>query len=298
MRTRWIAGLLALLAPAQARPQDDPAELTLEVFGGADVVPPDVVESGIAQDRIEGVLGANALVTYSIGDTRIVVGAGTEIYPVDGRFDRHTIGAALRHDIRLSSDGRTSLRLGAGYDYVFGEDGRVFDRVEGEVQLIRRHSREHATTARIRYGYRNQSEERFTGFDQDELLVELRHNWRPGGGRAAFNGSLIWLEHDAEAERFSYSGYGARLTGRFEFSDNLALYGRASWVVRDYKAPFSAQFPVEREDERIQLSAGVEAGVAPGLQLFGEAGYVGNPSNIPVRDFSGVTGRGGLRAAL
>ncbi|WP_114520761.1 hypothetical protein [Altererythrobacter sp. ZODW24] len=282
-------------AQNQAQPNNNGLSAQVEVYGGQDVVPPDVIESGITQERIEGLIGAGAEVIYRIGDTRLTADAGAEVYPVDERYNRYSIGGRVAQDIPLSNDRRTRLRLGAGYQHVFGEDGRVFGRLRADSQLIHRHGASNTSVARLRYGRRNQSEERFTGFDQDEWLLELRHTWRPGGGPGSISASLLGLKHDAEEDRFSYDGYGFRVVGRMPLDDEWAVSGRLSVVQRDYKAPFSALFPEDRSDTHIRAVVGAERNIGSNLILFGEGGYVSNPSNIPVRDYNGVVATAGVR---
>ena len=228
----------------------------------------------------------------------VYFGADMEIYPEDSRYNRYAFGPSIRGDIPLSDKGATRLRLGAEYQYVVGEDGRVFDRPRVDAQLIHRHSKDHITTGRLRYGFRNQSEDRFTGFDQSEWLAELRHNWRPDGGPASINFSLLGIKHDADDNRFSYTGYGARLVGSAPLTDRLTGLARLSVVQRDYEDDFSLLYPVRRSDTHIRGTAALDYQIWNQVSIFGEAGYVSNASNVPVRDFDGFVGRIGLRFSI
>lgn len=270
-----------------------------EIAAGRDIVPPDVIESGLDQDRLEGLLQGNVRMGYDINPLlQVNLSAGAEVFPVDNLYNRYRIGPGIRGDIPMTKDNRTRLRLGAGYEYVFGDDGRVFDRVRADVQLIHRHSRKHATTGRVRYGFRNQSEERFTGFDQSEWLVELRHNWRPDGGQTAINISLLGLRHKADDDRFSYDGYGLRLTGRTPMGERMTGFGQFSIVQRDYDDSFSNEFPRKRSDTSTRVRAGLEYQASQRILLFAEGGYANTNSNIPVRDYDGFIGRIGARIPL
>jgi len=279
-----------------AHAQDSGFFAEAEIAAGQDIVPPDIIESGLDQERLEGVLQGNLQMGYDVTSLlQLNLSAGAEIYPVDSLYNRYRIGSGIQGDIPMNRDGRTRIRLGADYEYVFGEDGRVFDRVRGDAQLIHRHSREHTTTGRVRYGFRNQSEERFTGFDQSEWLLELRHNWRPGGGQTAINISLLGLRHNADADRFSYEGYGFRLTGRTALTKRLTGFGKFSLVQRDYDDLFSNEFPRNRSDTNTRIRAGLEYQASQRLHLFAEGGYADTNSNIPVRDYDGFIGRIGAR---
>ena len=273
----------------------DDLSAKIEAYAGQDVVPPDIIESIISQDRLEPLFGLGAELTYRKGNTRVVVDANAEFYPDQSIYNRYTLGGSISQDIPLSRSGRTRVRLGGGYEYIFGDSGRVFDRVRADAQLIVRQNPEHTSVARLRYGHRNQSEERFTGFDQDEWLLELRHDWRPNSGPGLISGSLMAVKHEADAERFSYDGYGFRVLGRVPINDGWAVLGRLSVVQREFKAPFSPLYTDDRSDTHIRASVGAERSIGENLVAFAQAGYVANPSNIPVRDYDGFFGTIGLR---
>ncbi|MEW4467668.1 outer membrane beta-barrel protein [Parasphingorhabdus sp. JC815] len=282
-----------------ARAQDSGFFAEAEIAAGRDIVPPDIIESGLDQDRLEGLVQGNVKIGYDVTSLlQLNLSTGTELYPVDSLYNRYRIGSGVRGDIPLAKDGRTRIRLAADYEYVFGEDGRVFDRIRGGAQLIHRHSPEHSTIGRLRYGYRNQSEERFAGFDQSEWLAELRHNWRPGGGQTAINISLLGLRHIADDDRFSYDGYGFRLTGRTALTKRLTGFGKFSIVQRDYDDAFSNEFPTKRSDTNIRIRTGLEYQVSQRIHLFAEGGYASTNSNIPVRDYNGFIGLIGARVSL
>ncbi len=271
---------------------------TAEISAGRNVVPADIIENGIDQDRFADVVQSDIRLGYDMGALLVDVGADIAVYPEDSRFNRYAFGPRVRGDIPLAKNGATRLRLGAEYQYVLGEDGRVFDRPRAEAQIIHRHSKEHITTGRLRFGFRNQSEDRFTGFDQSEWLAELRHNWRPDGGPTSVNISLLGLKHDADDNRFSYTGYGVRLVGSMPLADRLAGLARFSVVQRDYKDVFSPAFPEKRSDTHIRATAALDYQAWDQISLFADGGYVSNASNIPVRDFDGFIGRVGLRFTL
>ena len=195
--------------------------------------PADIIENGSDQDRIASAIESEVRLGYDLGALLVDFGAEIAVYPEDSRFNRYAFGPSIRGDFPLANKGAMRLRLGAEYQYVLGDDGRVFDRPRAEAQIIHRHSREHTTTGRLRYGFRNQSEDRFTGFDQSEWLAELRHNWRPDGGPTSINMSLLGMKHDADDGRFSYTGYGFRLVGSTPLADKLTGVAR----IRIYGLP-------------------------------------------------------------
>lgn len=293
-----MTSAIAVNASSAAIAKDNAFFATAEISAGRDVVPADIIENGIDQDRLASVVESEIRLGYDLGPLLLDFGADIAVYPEDSRFNRYAFGPSLRGDIPLMKNGATRLRLGAEYQYVLGEDGRVFDRPRAEAQIIHRHSKEHVTTGRLRYGFRNQSEDRFSGFDQSEWLAELRHNWRPDGGPTSLNISLLGLKHDAAENRFSYTGYGVRLVGSTPLAEKLTGLARFSAVQRNYKDSFSSLYPVNRSDKQIRATAGVDYQAWDQVSIFAEAGYVSNASNVPVRDFDGFVGRLGLRFPL
>ncbi len=287
--------------PASVQAQSinyDPLVFEAEVYGGRAVVPPDIIEADIEQNRLEGVLGGAATVRYRIDDTRLYARVGAEVFPVESLFNRYAIGVGASQDIPIANNGRVRARVGGTYDHVFGEEGRVFNRIRGDAQLIVRHGGGHTSVARFRYGYRNQTEERFTGFDQDELLGEVRHTWRKPGSDTSINVAAFVLDIDADDDRFSYQGFGLRAIARAPLGNEVLGFARASYITRDFEDPFSQQFPVSRDDDVWRISGGVERPIFGNIIGFGEIGYIDNASNIPTRDFSGVVGRAGIRIVL
>jgi len=276
----------------------DPLVFEAEVYGGRAVVPPDIIEADIEQNRLEGVIGGAAIVRYRIDDTRLFARVGAEVFPVESLFNRYAIGVGASQDIPIAQNGRIRARLGGTYDHVLGEEGRVFNRIRGDAQLIYRHGGGHTSVARFRYGYRNQSEERFSGFDQDELLGEVRHTWRKPGSDTSINVAAFVLDIDAEDDRFSYQGFGLRAIARAALGNQVLGFARISYVTRDFEDPFGQQFPIAREDDVVRVSGGIERPIFGQVRGFGEIGYIDNSSNIPTRDFSGVVGRAGFRVVL
>lgn len=290
----------AAVAPAPAAAQDaDPRiAIDVEVFAGRSVVPPDIIESDIDQERLAAAIGSDATVTYRQGDTRLFAGAGVEVFPTDNLLNRYALGLGASQDVPIANNGRVRLRLGARFDHVSGDEGRVYDRVRADGQLILRHGAGHTSLARFRYGYRDQSEARFSGFDQSEWLSELRHTYRPPGSQSAINLAAIIADVDAEDDRYSYRGLGFRVIGSAPLGDDFLGYARASYFGRDYEDRFSNLYPIARRDDVWRVSAGVEHPLTRSLNGLIELGYIDHQSNIPTRDFSGLTGRVGVRWRL
>ncbi|MEP1422943.1 MAG: hypothetical protein ABJK59_14345 [Erythrobacter sp.] len=281
-----------------AQSADDPFVLELETYGGRSVVPPDIVENDVDQERLEGVIGGALLGSYRIDDTRIFGSIGAEVFPTDSLFNRYSFTVGASQDIPLTDRGRVRLRLGGTADHVIGDEGRVFTRGRADSQLIYRHGDGHTSVGRFRYGYRDQSEERFTGFDQTELLGELRHTYRPQGSNTSLSIAAFVLDIDADDDRFSFRGLGVRVLAQTPLSDDFTGFARASYLNRDYEDDFSQAFPLARDDNVWRISSGLERRVSSSLIMFGELGYIDHSSNIPTRDFGGVIGRVGIRAKL
>lgn len=283
---------------ALAQSQNDPLVIELEAYGGRSVVPPDIIENDIDQERLEGVIGGALLASYRNNDTRIFGSIGAEVFPTDSLLNRYSLAAGASQDVPLTDNGRVRLRLGGTFDHVLGDEGRVFTRVRADSQLIYRHGDGHTSVGRFRYGYRDQSEDRFTGFDQTELLGELRHTYRPRGSDTSLSVAAFFLDIDADDDRFSFQGIGARVLARTPLGDEYIGFGRISYLSRDYEDAFSQAFPIARNDDVWRVSGGLERSVSNSIVAFGELGYIDHSSNVPVRDFAGVLGRVGIRVKL
>ncbi len=294
-RTALAPTLACALALPCAWAQDRGVAVDAELFYGRDVVPPDIIDTSPDQDRIRSVVGGQVGVDYDAGPALLRASAGVRAFPSASDYNRYPLEIGARFDLPLTADARTRLRLLPSYEYVFGNDGREFDRLRLDTQVIHRHNPEHTTTLRLRYGHRDQSERRFRGYDQDEWLGEVRHFWRPDGGPTRITASLLGLLANADANRFSYRGYGTLLIARRDLREDLRGYGRLYLVHRDYKAPFSTFYPYKRDDTQLRLTGGLEKQLDKHFSLFGEVGYARNKSNVPTRRYDGFVGRVGVR---
>lgn len=282
--------LAAFVRPAAAQ---DGVSIHAGAAVGQDVVAPDVIESGLGQDRLETLITGDLAIGYVEGPQVLGLEVGAEVFPSNSRYHRYRLVPSAAYEFALVPSGRTRLRLGARYEYVFGTEGRVFDRARGNLQVIQRHSRRNTTVALLRYGYRNQTEERFTGFDQNEWQAEIRHAWRKDGGSVQV--AAFGLKNDADDDRFSYEGYGLRVTGRADLGENLGAEASFSIVQRDYEGLFSTAIPLSRSETRTLVNGGLDYGLGGGLELFGETGYTRNASNVGPRRFDGFVGLFGVR---
>ncbi len=290
-----LALAFTAMAPTPAIAKQGDLVFDGSAWVGRSVVPPDVIDSTPDQDRIQTDLGTSMRLSYDSGPVILRALAGADVFPVESDYNRYRLGAEAQYDLALADKGRVKLRLIPGFDYVFSNNGRVFDRYRIDGQLIMRHNREHTTTVRLRYGFRNQCECTFRGYDQSEWLGELRHFWRPGNGPTRIQGSLLGMHHDADAQRFSYDGFGAQLIGRTALTPKLDLYGRAYFAKRYYKAAFSNLYDFKRRDTQVRGTVGLEYAVARTYSLYAEGGYTNTDSNVPTRAYHGFIGQLGVR---
>jgi tetratricopeptide (TPR) repeat protein len=95
---------------------------------------------------------------------------------------------------------------------------------------------------------------------------------------------------DAYSNSFATASVGAEMP----LSDKIALVAAASFDLRRYDAP-DALFLVERDDERIDVQAGVKVRLTDNLYLVPRATWTRNWSNIPLFDYDRWTASAGLR---
>lgn len=296
----FLALPLALAAALAVTPQEamaDKGDLVFDGTGsvGRDVVPPDIIDATANQDRIFTELETAMRLSYDTGPVIVRGLAGASVYPAEAGYNRYSAGLEAQYDIALADRKRVFLRFIPGIDHVSGDRGRVYDRVRFDTQLIMRHSPEHVTTLRLRYGYRDQDETTFTGYDQSQWTGELRHVWRPGNGRTRISTSVLGMHFDAEDGRFSYDGVGTLILARTPIGKDWMAYGRFNLVRREYSDPFSAAYSYPRKDTQLRATAGLERPIGQRLSLFGEGGIAHNRSNVPTRRYQGFVGSIGIR---
>ena len=82
---------------------------TAEISAGRNVVPADIIENGIDQDRFTDVVRSDIRLGYDMGAMLVDVGAEIAVYPEDSRFHRYAFGPRNRKGV--GEDGR---RAGGG----------------------------------------------------------------------------------------------------------------------------------------------------------------------------------------
>ena len=95
---------------------------------------------------------------------------------------------------------------------------------------------------------------------------------------------------DAQSNWFAGAGIG----GEFPVGERVALVAGAALDLRRYDAP-DALFLVEREDERLDLTAGIKVRLAESLYLKPRATWTRNWSNIDLYDYDRWTASAGVR---
>ena len=87
---------------------------------------------------------------------------------------------------------------------------------------------------------------------------------------------------------------GANIGGEFPLSQRVALVAGAAFDLRRYDAP-DTLFLTEREDERVDLSAGIKIALTDAVFFTPRATYTRNFSNIAIYDYERWTASAGLR---
>jgi hypothetical protein len=215
-------------------------------------------------------------------------GIKVELYPEVEQFDRYRLRTRGEYWTYLDDDRSLQLRLQAENTYVRDRWQATFNRFWVGTQLRYRHGPENTTYANVRYGYRDQNEETFKGFDQSEFLMWIGHDWRPFRDRLLFSATAYADFHDAEFERFSYEQYGARLRVRYPVTENLELTARADIYTRGYNDVFSALIPIVRGDNRLYATLQADYRLTDNAVAFGYVGWDGNSSSIDLRGYSGM----------
>jgi hypothetical protein len=109
-----------------------------------------------------------------------------------------------------------------------------FQRARIGARLRYQPERRHATSVRLRLGYRDQNERTFSGYDQAEYLTEISHAWRPWSDRRSLSGTAYVETRRATEDRYSYEEVGLRLAARVPIVDGTELTGRLTVFHRDY----------------------------------------------------------------
>lgn len=220
-------------------------------------------------------------------DSKLTYQAGFEITGSD-EIDTDLF-ATVTYQRNFGERNAWQYRISGDVDRSLSDGTWSFQRERLALRLQKRHSPEHTTSGRVRFGYRDQNEATFDGFDQTEVLGELTHLWRPNRDRLALSGTIYLEQRHADFDRFSYDEAGLRVLFRMPVADLTEITARGSYYDRDYKDGFSASNPTLREDDRFRVS--VEANREFSDTLSGKVwiGWDQNTSTISDRAFEGGT---------
>ncbi|MEM9063443.1 MAG: hypothetical protein AAGD13_23530 [Pseudomonadota bacterium] len=210
-----------------------------------------------------------------------------ELFPVDEELDRFRAETRASYWTQVSKD--TQIRLEAAHSYVRDRDQTVFFRPRIGAQARYRHDPQNLSRARLRFGYREQNEATFKGFDQAEVRLELGHDWRNVDRKLRLSGTIFGEHRAADEDRFSYTEGGLRLNGRYALADDLSLSSRIETSFRTYADDFSARVADRREDLRIRAQLGLRYQLNEHVAFAGSVGWDRTNSTIGVRDYSGLT---------
>lgn len=220
--------------------------------------------------------------------------------PGNGELDDYT--AALFGEYRrdLPQFERTQLRLRFGVEHNNRFAEARFNRFTAQAAVNVRHENRRTTTYTLRYRYRNQNEgNSFAGFDQNEYAGNIRYAWSFRDRALEQLAVTPFFDiRDADADNFSSTQVGIRLQGRVRLADDLTVTGRANAFIRNFDDVFSPVFPLERRDRRMSVESEFRKTLENDTVIFAAVGFDKNNSNIPTRDFSGVTYRVGFELAL
>lgn len=220
----------------------------------------------------------------------------TRSVPGDDELNDYTLSVFAEYRRNLANLDRTQLRLRYGFEHNNRFSEARFNRITAQAALNVRHENRRSTTYTFRYRYRNQNEgNSFDGFDQNEYFGGIRYAWSFRDRALEQVAATPYFDiRDADGENFSYTELGVRLQARYRLADDLTLTARARGYIRDNDAIFSAAFPVERSDRRTAIELELRKTLRNDAEIFGSVGWDNNNSNIPVRDFSGLTYRIGF----
>ncbi|VDC23741.1 hypothetical protein [Pseudogemmobacter humi] len=207
-------------------------------------------------------------------------GLTVEQFPEARSADRQHLDLAYEYRLALGGNGRRQLRY--RLEATVARDGteHVFSRVRAAAAVRTTFRPGNAVQWRVRAGYRDQNDARFTGFDQWELMADMSWFWRDASQR--FSG-LVTVYTDwrhADDDIHSHSETGLRLIARQHLSDDLAIAVRANGFRRLYHEG-------GRKDHRLSLMVGPEIRLSPNVSLDLHVGYQKHSSTRIDRRHSG-----------
>ncbi|MCF2904962.1 hypothetical protein L0666_08175 [Octadecabacter sp. CECT 8868] len=172
-------------------------------------------------------------------------------------------------------------------DILMSNEELVFQRQRLGFHLKYRLSPEHSTAGFVRFGYRDQNDDRLLGYDQTEFLGSLTHTWRPEDSDLTFAGTVYTETRRADYAQYSYDEVGLRFMARTPLSETNEMTARLSIYQREFQDGYSATNPTHRDDTRIKLSVEVEHTFSDQLSGSAYAGWDGNGSTISGLSYDG-----------
>ncbi|SEW32035.1 hypothetical protein SAMN04488515_2278 [Cognatiyoonia koreensis] len=285
-----LFGLAVLPVMAVADDQSFSASTTLG-FGRAGQL---MDEDGTMRVSFENAphLYSTALVENKLPDgAKLTYGADLE---VTGNKTAHGVsgrqaGLSVTYQQKFGEDNAWQYRVIGNVDRSHSEGSWDYHRERVGVQLQYRHSPKVMSTAMVRFGYREQNEDRLAGFDQFEYLAQLTHMVRPNKDRFAISGTVYAEARRADLERFSYDEFGLRLMIRVPLSEQTEVTARSTVYNRAYLDAFSSSDPTTREDDRVKAVLEVDHTLNEKYSLAAFVGWDENVSTIAERAHGDAT---------
>jgi len=253
--------------------------------------------------RFSPSLSAQGRVEWQNADGRQIYldpGITVNLFPSQTDLNEARLSLFGEYRFNLTPERDKQIRLRTGIERLNRFPDERFIRYTAQGALRVRHARGRSSIYTLRYRYRDQNEANsFDGFDQNELFGSVRYAWAPPQGRVEQIAVTPYFDlRDAEGQNFSYDEFGIRVQSRYRLRSDVTLNASARAFVRDYKDVFSAVFPIERNDTRTAFEVELRKAYSPDTSFFTAVGWETNRSNIPVRDYQGLTLRFGIEVTL
>lgn len=198
-------------------------------------------------------------------------------------------GLLLNYQRKFGTENAWQYQLRGEADRLLSENQYVFQRERLGFYLKYHHSPEHSTDGLVRFGYRDQNDDRFVGYDQTEFVGQLTHTWRPNNDRLAFAGTVYAEVRRAEEQRYSYDEIGTRLMARAPLSEEAEITARVSYYQREFLDSYENDDPTIREDTRLKAIVDFDYDFSESISGNLYAGWDQNLSTISETAYSGAT---------